>query len=154
MALTDTLRGQGPGFTATELFDTLDELRTVADFTYEDASDTTTSASYVDMSSMSRSITVSAGSIVEVNFTTSLVVDAASTIVAIGIHQNGTLVGGGDMALTALANGVTYPTALSVLLEAPATGSVTYAVKWKRVSGSGTLSSTYRRISIKVHRVL
>lgn len=153
MALTDTLRSQGPGFTATELFDTLDALRASVDFTYEDAVDTTTSASYVDMSSMSRSITVPAGSIVEVIFSTVLSIDAPSTIIAVGLHQNGTLIGGGDTALTVMAQYVTYPITLCALLEAPATGSVTYAAKWKRVSGSGTLSSVYRRISLKVHRI-
>lgn len=155
MALTTTLRAQGAAFTPTTLFDALDlVLVSPVDFVSQDSNSTTTSSSYATIGTMTSTVTVETGDVVEIAFSCVCGVSgAASANWAIGLHQNGTLITGGDAAMTHTNAGTDFAAyATTVLVEAPATGSVTYTAQFKRISGTGTVNVSYKRMSIKVMR--
>lgn len=159
MAFTTTIRAQGAGFTPTTLFDLLDDLLIDQSDQVSDVATTQTlsATSFTTLTSMTSTITVESNQKVLVAWDCSISANIAGDDFRFSIFENST-----ELTATARAyvpvTGILSTTAnvdfcsQVYLIEAPATGSVTYTIKAKRNSGAGNLYINYRRMAVIAFR--
>jgi len=109
-----------------------------------------TSSTYVAISDMDSTVTVASGDYVFITYGLSYSYDGTSVRTGFTLYEDGSAVDTG-VTLTSWAastNGYTDVVSSALLLTSPATGSVTYDLRWRIVSGSGTMYATHRNFVV------
>lgn len=116
---------------------------------------TTTSTTDATMTSMTGSVTVETGDLVEVHWWVTVSGDTVGDTVEISLYQNGVRASGSAQVNEwedTDADGRMQTMAGTYLYTSPTTGTITHDLRWKRGGGTGTQTARYRAMSVKVFR--
>lgn len=118
---------------------------------------TTVSGSFATMTGATATVTVTSGDYVRITYTADMSVDNIGTALEFRISENGAAAtpaytflytSNGDVS----TNGSLDSHSNTLILTTPVTGSVTYALQWRRAVGANTGYSDTRSFSVEVIR--